>query len=371
MYSHLLDKVKQLHPEWKASTIKNTLLMVALILSEKTVNLWKLKAGVGKQLANSEVDSRSHYQRLKRWLWQEKTTPGIWIQLAKASLSLLDGQTDCLIIDGSSWKSGGVVYHFLTLSVLYQGVSVPIWWLDLGRLGQSSQWQRQLLIRSALKLLNLQGKVLLGDREYIGVEWFTALKRAGIDIVIRLRVSDYKVAIEACGKSIDQLERKAKSQLGEIIWQPFTLNEGSYSFVMLAYRNRSGKIEFLRLITTLTPAQALEHYKHRYRIESMFKHLKSNGFDLESLHLQYGYKIRLMMAVVVLAYTLAVIYGLVDFKHKVKPKKHGSPEMSVFRWGVDKWQAYLSHLDSFMTKLECFANNWITNSCNINNPFVP
>jgi transposase len=238
-------------------------------------------------------------------------------------------------------------------------------------LGQSSQWQRQLLIRSALKLLNLQGKVLLGEREYIGVEWFTALKRAGIDIVIRLRVSDYKVAMEACGKSIDQLESKAKSQLGEIIWQPFTLNEGSYSFVMLAYRNRSGKTEFLRLITTLTPAQALERYKQRYRIESMFKHLKSNGFDLESLHLQYGYKIRLMMAVVVLAYTLALIYGLVDFKHKVKPKKHGSPEMSVFRWGLDKWQAYLSHLGSFMTKLECFTNNWIKTSCNITNPFVP
>jgi hypothetical protein len=307
--------------------------MVALILTEKTVNLWKLKAGVGKQLGNKEVDSRSHYQRLKRWLWQEKATPGIWIQIAKASLSLLGGQTDCLIIDGSSWKSGGLTYHFLTLSVLYQGVSIPIWWLELGRLGQSNQWHRQLLIRSALRLLNLQGKVLLGDREYIGLAWFAALKRAGIDLVIRLRVSDYKTAIQAGGQSITQLESKAKTQLGSIIWQPFTLNAESYTFVLVAYRNRSSKTEFLRLITTLTPADALERYKQRYRIESMFN--KSNGFDLEALHLQYGYKIRLMMAVVALAYTLALIYGLVDFKHKVPIKKHGSPEMSVFRWGLD------------------------------------
>lgn len=117
MYTHLLAQVKHQHPEWKESRVKNTLLMVALILSEKTVNLWKLKAGVGKNLGNKEVDSRSHYQRLKRWLWQEKATPGIWIQIAKASLSLLGGQTDCLIMDGSSWKSGGLTYHFLTLSV--------------------------------------------------------------------------------------------------------------------------------------------------------------------------------------------------------------------------------------------------------------
>jgi len=371
MYPHILAQIKQLDPDWKESIVKNTLLMVTLILTEKTVNLWKLKAGVGKQLANKEVDSRSHYQRLKRWLWQEKATPGLWIQIAKASLSLLGRQTDCLIIDGSSWKSGGLTYHFLTLSVLYQGVSIPIWWLELGRLGQSSQWHRQLLIRSALRLLNLQGKVLLGDREYIGLAWLAALKRAGIDIVIRLRVSDYKAAIQACGKSITELESKAKSKLGRVVWQAFTLNAESYTFVIVAYRNRSGKTEFLRLITTLTPAQALERYKQRYRIESMFKHLKSNGFDLEALHLQYGYKIRLMMAVVVLAYTLAVIYGLVDFKYKVALKKHGSPEMSVFRWGLDKWQAYLSNLQEFIEKLKCFASDWIINHYKITKPCVP
>jgi len=97
--------------------------------------IWKLKAGVGKQLGNKQVDSRSHSQGLKGWLWQEKATPGMWIEIARASLSLLAGQTHCLMIDGSSWRSGGLTYHFLTagrprLSVLYQGVSVPIWWLD-------------------------------------------------------------------------------------------------------------------------------------------------------------------------------------------------------------------------------------------------
>lgn len=345
--------------------------MVALLLTEKTVNLWKLKAGVSRQLGNTAVDPRSHYQRLKRWLWQEKATPGMWIQIVKASLSLLSGKTDCLIIDGSSWKSGGLTYHFLTLSVLYQGVSVPIWWLELNHLGQSSQWHRQLLLRSALRLLTLRGKVLLGDREYIGVDWFGALKRAGIDLVIRLRVGDYQAAIEAAGKSLTKLESKAKSQLGQVIWQPFTLNEHRYTFVLVAFRNRSGKQECLRLITTLPPAEAVERYQQRYRIESMFKHLKSNGFDLEALHLAYGYKIRLLMAVVVLAYTLAITYGLVDFNRKVKPKKHGSPEMSVFRWGLDKWQASLGNLEGFLKKLQPLVDYWLKMNYNLTNSFVP
>lgn len=92
---------------------------------------------------------------------------------------------------------------------------------------------------------------------------------------------------------------------------------------------------------------------------------------MEALHLEYGYKIRLMMAVVVLAYTLAVIYGLADFKHKVKSKKHGSPEMSVFRWGLDKWQAFLQHLECFLKKLLYFASNWLKNVYILTNPFVP
>jgi hypothetical protein len=76
-----------------------------------------------------------------------------------------------------------------------------------------------------------------------------------------------------------------------------------------------------------------------------FKHLKSNGFDLEELHVQKEYKVQMMMAALVLAYTLAVVKGLKKYKRKIALKKHGSPEMSVFRYGLDLWQ---NHLQSFV-----------------------
>lgn len=80
----------------------------------------------------------------------------------------------------------------------------------------------------------------------------------------------------------------------------------------------------------------------------MFKHLKSNAFDLESLHVQKAYKVRMMMALVVLAYTLSVCYGLQQYQ-RIAIKNHGSAEMSVFRYGLDKWQ---NHLQSFVVFLE-------------------
>lgn len=358
MYHHLLDKIKADNPEWKEHIIKNTLLMVALILEEKTVNLWKLKGAVGNQLGKNSIDSRSHYQRIKRWFWESQSQKGMWIVILKASLSLLTKQSNLLIIDGSSWKSGGVCYHFLTLSLVYKGVSIPIWWVDLDRLGQSHQWHRKLLLKTALKVLDLRHKVLLGDREYIGTEWFNVLKNSLIDIVIRLRISDYQYAINEIGKPISKLESRAKSNLGKGVWKFFQLNGHTYTFVIVAYKNRSQKIEFLRLITTLSPAKALEAYSKRYRIETMFKNLKSNGFDLEALNLKYKYKVQLMMSVIVLAYTLAVIYGLQDFKKKITIKKHGSPEMSAFRWGLDKWQNHLSSIVLFLNKLNDYWEHW-------------
>lgn len=359
MYAHLLQKFKELVPDWKPSQLKNTLLMVALLLEEKTVSLWSLKGSVGKLLGNTATDPRSHYQRLKRWLWSGKSDKSIWVGMLQASMSLLEKKSQHLILDGSSWKWAGRKYHFLTLSVLYQGVSIPLWWQDLKKLGISSQWQRELMLRVVLKLAQLKEKVLLADREYIGTKWFGALQRAGIGFVIRLRKGNYQHEIELKGKSVSKLEQKAKGQVGKLVWKRFALQGHPYCYVLKAYRTRSGKIAFLRLITTLTPARAMKSYGYRYRIESMFKHLKSNGFQLESLHVKKDYKVSMMMAALVLAYTLSVVEGLKKYKRCIAVKAHGSPEMSVFRYGLDLWQNHLQNFAFFLRHLFTYCKEGI------------
>jgi hypothetical protein len=364
MNPHLLNEFKKVAPEWKGSWLKNTLLMVMLLLEEKTVNLWKLKGSVGKLLGNTESDPRSHYQRLKRWLRVGESTKLLWVGMLKAAAALLEKKSKILIIDGSSWKWGGKTYHFLTLSVLYQGVSIPIFWINLQKLGISSQWQRKYLLMLALRFYDLKGKVLLGDREYIGSEWFSSLRKAGLDVVIRLRKGNYQKEVEQSGKSVEKLEKRAIAKVGSLVWKRFVLQNNSYYYVLKAYRGRDGKTELLRLISTLTPAQAMKSYGYRYRIESMYKHLKSNGFDLEELHVQKEYKVQMMMAALVLAYTLAVVKGLKKYKRKIAIKKHGSPEMSVFRYGLDLWQNHLQNFVFFLHQLleylqRCLSSeNW-------------
>jgi len=350
MHTHLLNEFKKLVPEWKAGELKNTLLIIALLLEEKTTNLWKLKGSVGKLLGNTDTDPRSHYQRLKRWLWSGLDSKKIWLGMLQASVSLLDKQSRCLIIDGSSWQWNGRKYHFMTLSLLYKGVSIPIWWQDLNKLGISSQDEREDMLIKASQVLNLEGKVLLADREYIGSRWFAMLKQAGIEIAIRLRKGNYEQQIGQQGQSISKLESRAKSRVGTVIWKRFSIGNEDYYFVLKAFRRDccSGKIDYLRLISSVPPASAVTYYSYRYRIESMFKHLKSNGFELESLHVQKAYKVQMMIAAVVVAYTLSVCYGLESYRRKINNKKHGYPQMSVFRYGLDQWQ---NHLQNFVVFL--------------------
>ncbi len=97
--------------------VKNTLLVVAL-LEEKKVNLRKLKGSVGNLLGNTDTDSRSHCQRLKRWLNVGVAQKRLWVVLLQASVSLLTKKSRCLIIHGTSWQTGSHTYHFLRLSVL-------------------------------------------------------------------------------------------------------------------------------------------------------------------------------------------------------------------------------------------------------------
>lgn len=90
----------------------------------------------------------------------------------------------------------------------------------------------------------------------------------------------------------------------------------------------------------------------------MFRHLKSNGFDLESLHVQKPYKIQMMMAALVLAYTLAVVYGLKKYRHRIALKKHGAPEMSLFRFGLDLWQNHLLGFKQFLQQLLTLVSSY-------------
>ena len=218
IYTQLLDKAKKMFPDTAFHQMQNTCLLLSLILLKETVNLNKLKNHVGSILGNTETLAASHYRRLTRYFDDGRNHQWLWKLLLsyaiKQLIETLDRRTGgkYLVMDGTSWNFGLTKFHFLTLSVLFKGVSSPIFWIELSKKGHSNLNERKALIKMAGLLYDLRGMTLLADREYKGRAWFEFLDNRGIFFAIRLALGDYKKEVTG-GIVYSHLCKKARKGL--------------------------------------------------------------------------------------------------------------------------------------------------------------
>jgi len=370
MKESLLDKVSKQLPKRKKTCVKNLIILAMGILVKETVCLNKIKGAVGAIIGKTTTQPSSHYKRLIR-IFNDSSFSSLWLELLHVAFRLLRLKSDYLLLDGTSWQKGSRKVHYLTLCVVYQGVAIPIYWEDLQKKGTSSIKERKRVIRKAMKYYNLKDKILLADREYIGEDWFCFLKDNQIDFVIRLRKKNYKEAVNAAeGKSYTTLEKKAlrSRKVGKALGKRITLQGESFTFVVVKNPKADADEPLIYLLSSLeeAPACMAARYLIRWKIETCFKHLKSNGFDLEEINLGSKSRCQLMMAVVVFAYTLSIHEGLKEYK-KVPTKNYTTgrhpgglktKSCSVFRNGLDKITAFCADLTTFCTYL---VKNLITN----------
>ena len=358
MKESLLNKVTKELPKRDKTCVKNIMILAMGLIQKETVCLNKIKGGVGIITGKTSTKPDSHYKRLIR-IFDNYSFSSLWLELLQFVFTLLRLKSDYLLLDGTSWEKGKKKLHFMTLCVVYQGVAVPIYWEDLKKKGNSSVDERKRVINNAMAHYNLKDKVLLADREYVGEDWFCFLKENSIDFVIRLRKTAYKGTVNAVeGKSYSALERKAlrSSKVGKTVGKDIVIQEKMFKFVILKNPKPDANEPLIYLLSSLeeAPAKVAAHYPLRWQIETCFKHLKSNGFNLEEINLGEEKRGRLMMAVVVFAYMLSIHEGLKEYK-KVPEKnyKNGlrTKPYSVFRSGLDKLNSFCLNLSTFFKYL--------------------
>jgi len=228
--------------------------------------------------------------------------------------------------------------------------------------------------------LNLSGLVLLADREYIGREWFNYLTNKHIGFIIRLKAKTYCEEInEVSGISSSQdLFQKARySTLVHMagfakykkkgVCKYFRINGKPYTFVIIKNPKNDPKEPLLYFISTLKDrVEIVQTYPIRWTIECCFKHLKSNGFDLEAMNFKDSLKIMLLMAITSFLYVLCIIEGLKQLKIKKKSdtKKFNNGTVtlttSIFAKGLDYLYSKFRDLNSFIDFLQSLLGNKIS-----------
>ena len=352
---------------------RNLTILTLGMLKSGTVVLNKVKKHLGAITGKTDTDPNSHYKRLNR-IFQDYSSGQVWLSVLKASQQLVGNPGKYLFLDGSSWKTYGFKHHFMTLCSVVDEAAVPIWWKDLHKLGASSVDERLELLEGALEHYRLAGKILLADREYLGKRWFKALIDNKIDFVIRSRYRAYFEQIDqADGPSMEEMIQRVRSskKANKAVRKRFELDELTLWVVVAKNPNFKAKEDYQILLTNRdeSPYKTVQHYLMRWKIEHCFKHLKSNGFDLEKMNVEGVKRQRLLFTIVVLCYAASIRkahkkYGRVGYKNYADDKKYKA--ISRFRFGYD-WLVSTLHDYGRFTR---WLMRQIATGKNLNNQWI-
>lgn len=214
----------------------------------------------------------------------------------------------------------------------YGDLQIPLYWELLNnKSGNSNAKDRIDLLTWCLQLIGKERiGLVIGDREFVGHEWFKYLKDNGINFVMRL--PKHHLIRTQAGKqyAISDLDFKNDEPIiffdcqVDGIWGHAwikTLNEG----------------EFLFLFGNVTVKFMGQFYRKRWTIEKCFQNLKGRGFNLEMTHLTCLNKLKKLVALVSLAYSFCVTLGIYFHRkvQSIKIKNHGYKVASFSRHGLN------------------------------------
>jgi hypothetical protein len=298
-------------------------LFMACVLDGRSSNLQKASQRANKVCGKDHPTQKtsSIYGAFKR-LFQNGDTDVIVKGLFCITVMCLhhfSGSIE-LAMDRTHWEFRGNVKNVLVIGCIYKGIFIPLVFKDLGRKGNSNFKERKELIEHfldywALTKLPLPPIFLAGDREFIGVEFWAYLIHKNIQFAFRIKegqaffiwsnniISDVKYKVNLLRKALGN---------PNLTHQEIVILE-QYVLDLFICKNVTPNAteKHVYIVTNFkNPTDAPDFYRKRWTIEVCFKHLKSNGFDLESTGLDGEHKIELLFSIISCVYTLCVVRGV-------------------------------------------------------------
>ncbi len=284
---------------------------VAALLKVRSSNLVKIANAVENQ---AEADSV--YRQIQRFLKNENQVMIDYLKLMK-----LDGKLK-ILIDRTEWKFGETWINILTLSVAYKNVAIPILWEVVNHKGNTKASENKAIIKRLVEELGVDRiERIYADREFGSYDLFAYLLEQEIDFHIRLKRS-HKGNEKSFAKMWKNVGERVKLR-GKLKIRVFGLE----MYVSCVKYQKDGKMEYLIVASSQANKYAIEEYKVRWQIETMFGCLKSRGFNFEETHLTMPKKIGKLLMLLGLGLCLAMLMGefqvevLKRVKMKVKKNK--------------------------------------------------
>lgn len=258
------------------------------------------------------IKLRSRIKKLQRFLsLSQFNIKTIWFPILETWIvkEWKSSEVIYLVIDRSQWR----VINLLMVSMVYDNRAIPIYFTLLPKKGNSNLEQQKQVLEPALKLLKDYQIVVLGDREFCGVElarWLSQQEK--VYLSLRLKKNEYV-----------ELEEQIWFQLSDLGLEPgmscyyqgirVTKTKGFSGFNLAAkhkrnYRGKSSKEPWYILTNLDNLSTAIDAYAHRMGIEEMFRDFKLGGYNLEVTQVSEGRLISTII-LITLAYSISTFSG--------------------------------------------------------------
>ena len=231
----------------------------------------------------------------------------------------------------------------------------------LDKQGNSDTKERIDLLR---KYIQWFGKpsidCLLADREFVGGKWLEFLNDEKIRYHIRIR-NNFTIYSYQKQAEIKAFWLFNNLKVGEFYHYPKIVELHGQRYYLSGNKtiDRDGKMEFLIIVSFNKPEQAMEYYKQRWQIETLFRGLKSSGFNIEATHVTDLGRLEKLFSLTIVAFVWCYKIGdyLDDNVKRIKIKKHGRRAVSVFKYGLDYLSKFLfTGVNRLENNLFCFLS---------------
>lgn len=319
------------------------------------------------RILEDDKDIETRKAQTKRWLsskwtdWETFYAPYIYVVLSQIGSK---GEL-ILTIDGSETASDCVT---LMLSVIWRGYAIPLIWLtrEMKKGHFPEQWHCDLIESAEFFLQTLTipcRKVLLGDGEFDGVALRKMCKKFNWEFVLRT-ARDRQIDC-GCGEiaRIDTIHN-----LNDDIIFIEDACEGDNAILW----HSSEYDDPIPLLTNMDLGEmACCYYKKRFKIELLFKQMKSAGFNVHKSKIKGAHRVTNLIIVVALAFLITFSVGLCliaqpakILKKFIRPDKIHSflPITVALKCFKSKFTLFLNFLSLFSKNfcdffnLFCFKN---------------
>lgn len=221
-----------------------------------------------------------------------------------------------LVLDRTDWMFGSTPINILTLAVVYKGsTAIPLLFCFLPHKGCSSQAVRMELIWRFIRIFG-ENRIewLTADREFIGKEWLLFLKEQNIPFYIRIKQS--QCLTDSKGKKTQACFQLFQNRPCQVYYNYPSSVYLDGVVVYLSGHRITGN-EYFIVASWLYPEQAQTVYRQRWQIETMFKAVKTKGFNLEDTQIKDPDRLHKLLCLLAIAYAWAYTIGIYIAKQKI------------------------------------------------------